>query len=125
MPYILALLVLCATIASSGAHAEDLTGALRKIKETKVLTIGAPDANVPFSYLDDNQQHVGYSIDLCRKIADALRVKLGLDKLEIRTRSVTGATRIPLIQNGSIDIDCDSATNNLKRQEQVAFAPTD
>jgi glutamate/aspartate transport system substrate-binding protein len=125
MPYLLGLLVVCATIACGGVHAEELTGTLKKIKETKVLTMGAPDANVPFAYLDDKQEHIGYSIDLCHKIAEALRIKLGLDKLDIHTRSVTGATRIPLIQNGSIDIDCDSATNNLKRQEQVSFAPTD
>jgi glutamate/aspartate transport system substrate-binding protein len=106
-------------------QAEELTGTLKKIKDTGTLTLGAPDSNIPFAYLDDKQQHVGYSIDLCMKIAAALQKQLGMDKLNVEVRSVTTSTRIPLIQNGSIDIDCDSATNTAERQKQVAFAPTD
>lgn len=111
--------------AIATVNAQELTGTLKKIKDTGRLTLGGPDSNVPFSYLDDNQKHIGYSLDLCMKIAAALQKQLGMAKLNINVRSITSTTRIPLIQNGSIDIDCDSATNTAKRGEQVAFAPTD
>lgn len=113
--------------AASGpaVHAEELSGTLKKIRDTGTLVLGAPDSNVPFAYLDDKQQHVGYSIDLCMKIADGLQRQLSMSKLNVQVRSVTNTTRIALIQNGSIDIDCDSATNTAERQKQVAFAPTD
>ncbi len=115
---------LLALSTAAAAGAQDLTGTLRRIKDTGTFTMGAPDSNVPFAYLDDKQQHIGYSIDLCMKIASALQKRLGLDKLTVIVRSVTNTTRIPLVQNGSIDIDCDSATNTAARQAQVAFAPT-
>ncbi|MDH4190609.1 MAG: amino acid ABC transporter substrate-binding protein, partial [Betaproteobacteria bacterium] len=75
-------------------------------------------------YYDDKQQPVGYALDLCLKIADAVRTELKLQKLEVKYQLVTSANRIPLVSNGTVDIECGSTTNNLERQQQVSFATT-
>jgi glutamate/aspartate transport system substrate-binding protein len=106
------------------AHAEEFTGRLKKIGDTGTLTLGVRDASIPFSYLDNQQSYRGYSIDLCMKAANAIQKKLGLASLHVKMVPVTSVTRIPLIANGTIDISCDSATNNMERQKQVAFAVT-
>ena len=82
------------------------------------------DGSVPFSYLDDQQRYIGYSVDLCLKVVDALRAQLALPGLKVAMNPVTSANRIPLIANGTIDLECGSTTNNLERQQQAAFAPT-
>jgi glutamate/aspartate transport system substrate-binding protein len=97
---------------------------LKKIKDSGSITIGHRDASSPFSYYDDNQKVVGYAMDLCYKIADAVKKELKLDKLEIKLNPVTSATRIPLMANGTIDLECGSTTNNLERQQQVSFTIT-
>jgi glutamate/aspartate transport system substrate-binding protein len=80
--------------------------------------------SIPFSYLDDKQSYQGYSIDLCMKIVSEVKKKLGLSSLNVKLNPVTSATRIPLMANGTVDLECGSTTNNLERQKQVAFAPT-
>ena len=105
--------------------AEELNGTLRKVKETGVITLGFRDASVPFSYLDGNQRPVGYALDICHHIVDAVKDRLGLAKLEVRLNGVTSATRIPLIANGTIDLECGSTTNTFERRNQVAFTNTD
>jgi glutamate/aspartate transport system substrate-binding protein len=82
------------------------------------------DSSIPFSYLDDKQSYQGYSIDLCMKIVNAVQKQLGLTSLNVKMNPVTSATRIPLMANGTVDLECGSTTNNLERQKQVAFAPT-
>jgi glutamate/aspartate transport system substrate-binding protein len=94
------------------------------MKKTGTITLGVRDGSLPFSYLDDKQQYIGYSVDLCMKVVDALRIELGLPKLKVLMNPVTSANRIPLMANGTIDLECGSTTNNLERQQQVAFAPT-
>jgi glutamate/aspartate transport system substrate-binding protein len=79
---------------------------------------------VPFSYYDDKQQIVGYAMDLCYRIVDAVKSELKLPKLEVKLNPVTSATRIPLIANGTVDLECGSTTNNLERQKQVSFTIT-
>jgi glutamate/aspartate transport system substrate-binding protein len=113
-----------AGLLATVAQAQDLTGTLKKVKDTGTLTLGVRDSSIPFSYLDDKQSYQGYSIDLCMKAATAIQKKLGMTALNIKMVPVTSATRIPLIANGTIDLSCGSATNNLERQKQVAFAPT-
>lgn len=113
-----------AGVMITAAHAQDLTGTLKKVKDSGTLTLGVRDSSIPFSYLDDKQSYQGYSIDLCMKAASAVQKKLGLSALNIKMVPVTSATRIPLIANGTIDMSCGSATNNLERQKQVSFAPT-
>ena len=97
---------------------------LEKIKSTGAITLGYRDAAGPFSYLDDNQQPIGYSMDICRKIAEAVKTALNLPQLKVNLNPVGPSTRIPLIANGTIDLECGVSTNNAERQKQVAFTPT-
>jgi glutamate/aspartate transport system substrate-binding protein len=106
------------------ASGQEPTGTLKKIKETGTITIGHRESSVPFSYYDDKQQVIGYAMDLCMKIVDAVKKDLKLTKLDVKLNPVTSATRIPLIANGTVDLECGSTTNNLDRQKQVAFTIT-
>ncbi|WP_426422916.1 amino acid ABC transporter substrate-binding protein [Bradyrhizobium genosp. A] len=117
-------LALAATFAMSQAGAEELTGTLKNIKDTGAITLGFRDSSIPFSYLDDNQKPVGFAMDICYKIVEAVKKELKLDKLEVKLNPVTSATRIPLMANGTIDLECGSTTNNAERQKQVAFTNT-
>ena len=115
---------LAATLCAGSVLAEELTGTLKNIKETGAITIGYRESSVPFSYLDDNQKPVGYAMDICYKIVDAVKKELKLDKLEVKLNPVTSATRIPLMANGTVDLECGSTTNNAERQKQVSFTNT-
>lgn len=106
------------------AGAQELTGTLKKIKDTGAITIGFRNSSVPFSYLDDNQKPVGFAMDICYKIVDAVKKELKNDKIEVKLNPVTSATRIPLIANGTVDLECGSTTNNAERQKQVSFTNT-
>ncbi|MET0321885.1 MAG: amino acid ABC transporter substrate-binding protein [Duganella sp.] len=116
-----AAMVLAALANSS--LAQD-AGTLAKIQRTHTITLGVRDGSIPFSFLDDRQQYQGYSIDLCMKIVAAVQKKLNTSGLKVVTNPVTAANRIPLMANGTIDLECGSTTNNAERQKQVAFAPT-
>jgi len=122
--YIAALFSLGMLSAATLAQAQDDGGTLAKIKKSGTITLGVRDGSVPFSYLDDKQQYQGYSIELCMKVVTALQKQLGLTELKVAMNPVTSANRIPLMANGTIDLECGSTTNNLERQQQVAFAPT-
>ena len=115
----LALLAFCATPV---AAQESPT--LKKIKDTGTITIGHRDSSIPFSYYDDKQNVVGYALDICMKVVDAIKAELKMPNLQVKLNPVTSATRIPLIANGTIDLECGSTTNNLERQKQVAFTNT-
>ena len=117
-----ATLALCILFAGV-ARSQEPTGTLAKIKRTGQITLGVRDGSIPFSYLDDKQQYQGYSIDLCRKVIDHLQKQLGIS-IKVAMNPVTSANRIPLMANGTIDLECGSTTNNAERQQQVAFAPT-
>jgi len=117
------LTALCAVAVAGTAQAQD-SGTLKKIKDSGVIVIGHRDSSVPFSYLDDKQQPIGYSMDLCLKVVDAVKAALKMPKLEVKMNPVTSATRIPLMANGTIDMECGSTTNNVDRQKQVAFLNT-
>ena len=97
---------------------------LKKIKESGTITIGHRDSSIPFSYYDDKQQVVGYAIDICMKVVDAIKAELRMPNLQVKLNPVTSATRIPLIANGTIDLECGSTTNNAERQKQVGFTNT-
>ncbi|KAA5603396.1 amino acid ABC transporter substrate-binding protein [Blastochloris sulfoviridis] len=111
-------------LVAAPAGAEELTGTLKKIKELGTITIGHRDSSIPFSYYDDRQQVIGYAMDLCYRIVDAVRDELKLPDLKVVLNPVTSATRIPLMANGTIDLECGSTTNNLERQKQVGFTIT-
>ena len=97
---------------------------LAKVKSSGVFTIGHRDASIPFSYYDDKQQPIGYSMDLCMKVVDAVKKELKMPKLEVKYQLVTSANRIPLLANGTVDIECGSTTKNAERQQQVSYLPT-
>lgn len=101
---------------------EPLTGTLQKVKQSGTLIISNRESSIPFSYYDDKNQVVGYSYDLALEVADAVKKKLGLPNLQIRLIPVTSQNRIPLLQNGTIDLEAGSTTNNLERQKQVDFS---
>jgi glutamate/aspartate transport system substrate-binding protein len=111
-----------ATLGTAGM-AQDITqGRLAAIAERGSIVLGHRESSVPFAYLDENQNPIGYSIDLCMKVVEAVEKTLGTD-LEVRFVPVTPQTRIALMANGTIDLECGSTTNNLTRQEQVEYLP--
>jgi glutamate/aspartate transport system substrate-binding protein len=110
--------------AGAAAQAQALDGTLKKIKDSGTITLGVRDSSSPFSFLDDQQNAVGYSIDLCMKIVDEVKTELKLPNLNVVKQPVTSATRIPLMANGTIDLECGSTTNNVERQNQVSFVVT-
>jgi len=121
----LALSVLLACVAASSlAHAEDLTGTLKKIKDNGVIVVGHRESSVPFSYYNNEQKPVGYSQDFSNAIVAAIKKKLDAPNLQVKLLPVTSQNRIPLLQNGTYDFECGSTTNNLERQKQAAFSDT-
>src|SRR5213594_2911817 len=117
------LVTLSALLLAAGP-ADAQEGTLKKIKDTNTITLGHRDASIPFSYFDDKQQAVGYAMDLCGKIVDAVKAELKMPNLQVKLNPVTSATRIPLMANGTVDLECGSTTNNLERQKQVSFTIT-
>jgi glutamate/aspartate transport system substrate-binding protein len=99
-------------------------GTLGKIKSSGAITLGVRDASIPFSFLDDKQEAVGYSVDLCMKVVEAVKRELKMPNLEVKKQVVTSANRIPLIANGTVDLECGSTVNNLERQKIVNFSIT-
>lgn len=99
-------------------------GRLDKIKQAGAIVLGHPESSVPFAYLDDKQAPIGYSVEICQGIAAHVQKTLGLAKLDVRYNPTSSATRIPLLANGTIDLECGNTTNNLERHKLVAFAPT-
>ncbi|UFZ04599.1 amino acid ABC transporter substrate-binding protein [Bradyrhizobium ontarionense] len=122
--YLTVYAALVASALSAPAVAEDLTGTLQKVKETGSITVGYRETSLPFSYIDDNQKPLGFALDICGKIVDEIKATLKLDKLEVKLTPVSSATRIPLMANGTIDLECASTTNNIERQRLVSFSPT-
>jgi len=119
-----ALLVATLSALAAGSVCAQESGTLKKIKDTGVIALGHRESSIPFSYYDDKQQVVGYSRDFQMKIVDAVKKKLNLPKLQVRNIPVTSQNRIPLVQNGTVDIECGSTTNNKERQQQAAFSNT-
>jgi glutamate/aspartate transport system substrate-binding protein len=120
----LSLALAALTLASAPLAAQELTGTLKKIKDTGSITIGHRDASIPFSYYDENQMPVGFAMDICARVVDAIKAELKLPKIDVKYQLVTSANRIPLMANGTIDLECGSTTNNAARQKQVAFTNT-
>ena len=113
---------LAASLLSVPAIAQELTGTLKKIKDTGVISLGHRESSVPFSYYDDQQQVIGYSHELLLKAVEAIKAELKMPGLQVKLTPVTSQNRIPLVQNGTVDIECGSTTNNSERAKQVAFS---
>ena len=117
-----ALLALLGFVATS-AFAQD-AGTLKKIKDTGVISLGHRESSIPFSYYDDKQNVIGYSQDYAMKIVEAVKQKLNMPNLKVKFVPITSQNRIPLVQNGTVDFECGSTTNNAERQQQAAFTNT-
>lgn len=115
---------LACALAPAPASALEPGGTLERIRETGTISLGHRESSIPFSYYDDRQQVVGYSQEIMLVAVEAVRKELGLPKLNVKLTPVTSQNRIPLVQNGTIDLECGSTTNNLERQRQVAFSST-
>ena len=110
-------------VAAAAAQPLVLTGTLAKVRESGTITLGHRESSVPFSYLSPRGEPIGYSIDLCKLLVEAIGEEVGRT-LAIRWLPVTSETRIDAIVSGAADLECGSTTNNLERQKQVAFSPT-
>src|SRR3954447_11434571 len=110
--------------AAASAQAQDLYGTLKKIKDSGRMVIGRSENSIPFSYIDPSGKPIGYSIDICGRIAEGVRQELKLDKLDVQYVTIMGTTLIPLLVNGTIDIGCSTTTHNLSREKQVDFLMT-
>ena len=97
---------------------------LKKIKDSGTIALGHRESSIPFSYYDDKQQVVGYSHELMLKVVDAVKAELKMPNLQVKLTPVTSQNRIPLVQNGTVDIECGSTTHNAERARQVAFSNT-
>jgi glutamate/aspartate transport system substrate-binding protein len=113
---------LALVLISTPVFAQELTGTLKKIKDTNTIVLGHRESSIPFSYYDDQQRVVGYSHELALRIVEAVKKKLNAPDLQVKLNPVTSQTRIPLVQNGTVDLECGSTTNNRERQQQVAFS---
>jgi glutamate/aspartate transport system substrate-binding protein len=119
-----AALLSCSVLTALPALGAEPAGTLKKIRDTGSISLGHRESSIPFSYYDDKQQVIGYSHEVMLKAVDAIKSELKLASLTVRTVPVTSQNRIPLIQNGTIDIECGSTTNNTERQKQVSFSNT-
>src|ERR1700733_6574834 len=118
------LLTACLVLAlgPSMASAEGLSPTLQKIKDTGTITIGNRDSSVPFSYLDDTQKPIGFSLELCNLVVAKLKTKLDLPNLKVVYQAVNSSNRIPLVKNGTVDIECGSTANTIPRQQEVSYS---
>jgi len=115
------LMIAAGILCTSAQAAEPLTGTLQKIKDTGVITLGVRDSSIPFNYNLGGVRQVGYSYDINMKIVEAIKDQLKLPNLQVKEIPITSQNRITLLQNGTIDIECGSTTNNLERQKQASF----
>ena len=116
------LTVVVAALLPALARGQEADTALTRIQQNKAVTIGFRESAAPFAYLDERKQASGYSIDICNRIAQEIGRKLNIPHIETRYVPVTPQTRIPLIANGTVDLECGTTVNSLGRQEQVDFS---
>jgi glutamate/aspartate transport system substrate-binding protein len=107
---------------SISAFGQPVQGTLEKIKSTHTITMGYRETSLPFSYVGDDQKPVGYTVDLCTRVAADIQQQLSLNDLRVKWTPVTPENRMAMVANGTIDLECGSTTNTLSRQEQVDFS---
>jgi glutamate/aspartate transport system substrate-binding protein len=118
----LAALCLAFAVGLPGASAQSLGPTLQKIKDSGTITIGNRDSSVPFSYLDGSQKPIGFSLELCNLVVAKVKARLGLPDLKSAYQAVNSSNRIPLVKNGTVDIECGSTANTIARQQEVAYS---
>lgn len=114
-----AIVIGCTSFAN--AQAQNTSATLKKIRDTGVISLGIRESSVPFSYYDSQQHTIGYSQDIALRIVDEVKKELKLSKLTVKETPITSQNRIPLLQNGTIDLECGSTTHTRERANQVAF----
>jgi glutamate/aspartate transport system substrate-binding protein len=107
----------------AGAEAQELTGTLKKVKDSKTVTLGYRESSIPFSYVNKPGQAIGYSIDLCNAVVDEVSSELEGIEITVHHKKVTSETRIPAVRSGEIDLECGSTTANFERKKEVGFSP--
>ncbi|MFJ5295245.1 glutamate/aspartate ABC transporter substrate-binding protein [Pseudomonas sp. RC10] len=123
VPHILGVAIAAAALISTPVSAAELTGTLKKINDSGTITLGHRDSSIPFSYIADaSGKPVGYSHDIQLAIVEAIKKDLNKPDLNVKYNLVTSQTRIPLVQNGTVDVECGSTTNNAERAQQVDFS---
>jgi glutamate/aspartate transport system substrate-binding protein len=110
--------------AADSLAAIEHSATLKRVRDTATITIGVRESSVPFSFIDSQKQPQGYSVDLCLKVADAVKNELKLPRLDVRFVAVTSTNRIAMVKDGKVDLECGSTTNTRERQKDVAFAYT-
>jgi glutamate/aspartate transport system substrate-binding protein len=110
-------------LAVSGAEAQELTGTLKKVKDSKTVTLGYRASSIPFSYLNKAGDPIGYSIDLCNAVVDEISKEFEGVEIGVIYEKVTAETRIPAVRSSEIDLECGSTTANFERKKEVAFSP--
>ncbi len=115
------LMLAVLALAAGSVHAADT---LAKFKETGAATMGVRESSGALSYTLGDGKYVGFHVEICQRVLADIQKKLALPKLDVKYQAVTSANRIPLVQNGTVDIECGSTTNNAARQKDVSFAVT-
>jgi ABC-type amino acid transport substrate-binding protein len=113
-------LALALLAGAAGVSAQD--GTLDKIRQSGTITLGYREASIPFSYVGDNKQPAGYSVELCQRVVESVKRQLGLVDLQVKWVQVAPGDRMAKLISGEIDLECGSTTNTLSRQEQVEFS---
>jgi ABC-type amino acid transport substrate-binding protein len=118
-----AIALIAPLLVLSGAYGQELTGTLRKIKDSKTVTLGYRESSIPFSYVNKIGDPIGYSIDLCNTVVDEISRELEGVEIAVKYKKVTAETRIPAVRSGEVDLECGSTTANFERKKEVAFSP--
>lgn len=119
----LSLVAMIAVSFASVSSAEELSGTLKKIKETNTITVGHRTSSMPISYMDNQQQPLGYAVDICKLVIKDLKKKLSVPNLHVNWQHVSAANRIPLLRKGATDLQCGSGTITAPRLKVVSFGP--
>jgi glutamate/aspartate transport system substrate-binding protein len=122
--FLLTVALIAPLLATSGACAQELIGTLKKVKDSKTITLGYRESSIPFSYVNKVGEPIGYSMDLCNGVVDEVSKELQGVEIAVNYKKVTAETRIPAVQSGEVDIECGSTTANFERKKEVAFSPT-
>jgi glutamate/aspartate transport system substrate-binding protein len=121
--FLLAVALTASLLAIPAARAQELTGTLKKIKDSKTVTLGYRESSIPFSYVNKVGDPIGYSIDLCNAVVDEVSKELEGVEIAVNYKKVTAETRIPTVKSGEVDLECGSTTANFERKKEVAFSP--
>ena len=121
--FLLAGALIAPLLATTGTGAQELTGTLKKVKDSKTVTLGYRESSIPFSYFNKIGEPIGYSIDLCNAVVDEVSKELEGVEIAVNYKKVTAETRIPAVKSGEVDLECGSTTANFERKKEVAFSP--